>query len=362
MNKRNNALTLAALVILASVSLTASAFAQDNSPQAPRPMFAHPAPHRGPFEIPSTSLQTWQGTFNFVGDGGNQTITEVGTNPSSTNTTTTIPVVIIPIEFVVKKGTVTRRFSAEHVLTNGNTVVQNTINSPIFSTGIDFVQGGTDLGVTQYEDAYQRGNFWTDVMTNTNYHLLLGSPTVTAVQVIHVPTSLGSFARNPFGSGQVGLVDINFFDGAVQGLLTSLGITPNELPIFEYYDTYLTEGGGCCIGGYHSANGNGQTYSTFAYVDSVGAFSQDVSALSHEIGEWVVDPLISNSACGGLMEVGDPLEGENNYGGYPYTLNGFTYNLQDLVFLKYFGQSPATSVNGWETFQGTTLSTCQNGQ
>jgi hypothetical protein len=62
------------------------------------------------------------------------------------------------------------------------------------------------------------------------------------------------------------------------------------------------------------------------------------------------------------LEVGDPLEGEANYGGYPYTLNGFTYNLQDLVFLQYFGQVPSTSVNGWWSFQNANLSVCSNGQ
>ena len=54
-------------------------------------------------------------------------------------------------------------------------------------------------------------------------------------------------------------------------------------------NTYLTEGG-CCIGGYHSANG-AQTYSNFEYITYSGDFSQDVSALSHEVGEWMDDPL-----------------------------------------------------------------------
>src|SRR6202790_386100 len=61
--------------------------------------------------------------------------------------------------------------------------------------------------------------------------------------------------------------------------------------------TFLTSGGGCCIGGYHSANGaqpSGQTYSHATYVDSPGSFSQDVSALSHEIGERDVARIIKN--------------------------------------------------------------------
>lgn len=363
MIKRCTALTiLAALVVLASVSLTGTAFAQDT--QAPQPRFARLPMHYVPAtKQPPASLTTWTRTFNLGSHGGNESITEVGTDPSTTNVTTTIPVVLIPIEFIIPNGTKKVRFDPNHVLSNGNSVIQNTLNSPVISTGIDFVQGGVDLGNTQYIDAYQRGDFWTNVMTNTSYHVLLGTPTVAATQVLHVPSSLGHVIHNPFGSGRVGEADINWFDTQVQSILTSLGITPNELPIFEYYDTYLTSGGGCCIGGYHSANSNGQTYATFDYEDAVGSFSQDVSALSHEVGEWLMDPFINQQGCGGLLENGDPLEGESNYGGHPYTLNGFTYNLQDLVFLKYFGQTPPTSVNNWFTFQNQSgISVCSNGQ
>jgi len=85
-------------------------------------------------------------------------------------------------------------------------------------------------------------------------------------------------------------------------------------------------------------------------VDSKGSFSQDVSALSHEIGEWMDDPFADNLVhCNdnGLMEVGDPLENNANYGAFPYSLGGFTYNLQSLVFIGYFGAPKATSVHSW---------------
>ena len=102
------------------------------------------------------------------------------------------------------------------------------------------------------------------------------------------------------------------------------------------YDIYLTSGG-CCIGGYHNAvaaQPAGPDVFVATYVDTVGAFAQDVSALSHEIGEWLDDPFVDNRVnCrdNSILEVGDPLEGLANYGGFPYTLNGFTYNLQSLV-------------------------------
>ncbi len=102
----------------------------------------------------------------------------------------------------------------------------------------------------------------------------------------------------------------------------------------------------------------------FSYVGASGDFSQDVSALSHEVGELLMDPFANTpSGCsdGGLLEVGDPLEGDANYGDYPYTVAGFTYHLQDLVLITYFGAPSTTSLLSQWTFQGTTESVCSNG-
>ena len=69
-------------------------------------------------------------------------------------------------------------------------------------------------------------------------------------------------------------------------------------------------------------------------------------------------------ACGGILENGDPLEGLANYGTFPVTSKGVTWHPQDLVFLKYFGQTPSTSVNDWWTFNNNpaVTSVCQFGQ
>ena len=91
----------------------------------------------------------------------------------------------------------------------------------------------------------------------------------------------------------------------------------------------MTQAGGRCIGGYHSAEGStagAPAYMHFTYIDKAGTFSQDVSALSHEVGEWADDPYGTNNSPCGVLEVGDPLEGAVNYGDYPYTVNGFTYH------------------------------------
>jgi hypothetical protein len=229
----------------------------------------------------------------------------------------------------------------------------------MFDPGLDFTQGGTDLGTTQYIDAFQRGNFWRFVKkaAHSQYHVLLGQPTILPEQTITVSSSQGQVINNPFGSGLVGTYDINLFDAKLQSYMKNFTqINPGVLPLFITYDVYLTSGG-CCIGGYHSANGrqpSGQTYSHATYVDSPGAFSQDVSALSHEIGEWLDDPFVDNHVnCqdNSILEVGDPLEGNANFGAFPYSLNGSTYHLQSLVFIGYFGANRFNSVHSWLSFQ-----------
>jgi hypothetical protein len=99
----------------------------------------------------------------------------------------------------------------------------------------------------------------------------------------------------------------------------------------------------------------------------VGDFSQDVSALSHEVAEWADDPLVVNTngnpvPCG-MLEVGDPEETFTNFGAFPYAVNGFSYNLQDLVFLPYFGAGAAVSVNSSLSFQQNPfgLTVCSHG-
>ena len=301
-------------------------------------------------------MPLWTGSFSYGGSGYSYTM--VGANPATSNSTTTVPVAIIPVNVVIGRTT----YSPSTTLSNGKTVIQNTIASPIYQSGITFQSGGQSMGNTQYLDAFQRGNFWSSVHTNTNYHLLLGSPTVMATQTLK-PGSNAS-TGSPFGS-RVGLMNINYFDTQANNIIRNLGISPGTIPVFVTYNLYLTNGSpnlnNCCIGGYHSYNGS-NTYMQFTYMPQSGVFSQDVSALSHETGEWIDDPLTNNNTPCGTLEVGDPEEGDANYGDYAYSLGGFTYHLQDLTYLPYFGAPPSTSVNNQMSFQNnTSLSVCSNG-
>jgi len=362
--RSSSPIALAFLVMLACFASTV--FAQDDSQskEPVRPMFVTLPGHLHPGVFAAAvSLPSWDGSFTY--SGTQYTYNMVGTAPSS-NTSTTIPTYIIPVKIVItsRSGGKTT-FDPSHVLSNGNTVTTNTLDSPIFDSSTTYTQGGVDVGTTQYIDAFQRANFWGTVKTATNYHLLLGA-TVLAEQTLSPSKTYGK-TGTPFGF-TAGEVDINWFDAQLPTIMSNLGIQPNSFPIFLTYDVYLTQNNSCCIGGYHSSEGSvtdPQSYAEATYVDHVGAFSQDVSALSHEVGEWADDPLTvnyngNNTPCG-ILEVGDPLENNPNYGAYHYSLHGFTYNLQDLVTLPYFGAPPSTTVNDWFTFQGESLSVCQNG-
>jgi hypothetical protein len=347
-------------VIIAGASLLAFAAAAMGAEPVSRPMFAV-QPGLRPNVSKPTAVPTW--TFGWTYQSKKYSALFVGTNPTG-GASTTVPVYVIPIKltFTNKKGKST---VADPLVKDksGKSPIDYTVASPIFDSTTNYTQGGTNVGTTQYEDAFERATFWGTVSSNTGYHVLLGTPTVEPEQSLTVPTADGTTGKE-FGV-KVVEAGIKWFDGQIQPMLAKLKIPANSLPIFVTTQAYLLEGAksGCCIGGYHSYTGT-QAYSHFTFIQKSGVFSQDVSALSHEVGEWMDDPETNNtsvpSACG-ILEVGDPLEGDANYGSYPYVLGGVTYHLQDLVLMPYFGAPTTTAVNGWSTFQGTKLSVCQNG-
>lgn len=338
-------------VILAGASLLTLAATNAGAATPPdRPMFKV-QPGMRPNVHKPTALPTWQFTYTY--SGKNYSDQFVGTNPTG-GASTTVPVYIIPLKLV--KG---KKVNADPltVLSNGRTVVQNTIDSPIFDSTTKYTQGGTNVGTTQYEDAVARAGLWSTVSGETGYHVLLGTPTVEPEQTLKVGSN-GKIATD-FGV-QVINADINWFDGKIEPMLTKFKIPANALPIFITTQTYLTSGG-CCIGGYHSYTGT-QAYSMFTYIQKAGAFSQDVSALSHEVAEWINDPETNNSSPCGIYENGDPLETTANYGDFPYAVNSFTYHLQDIALPSYFGAPKANSVNGQYTFQNYAFTrVCENG-
>src|SRR5262249_26319750 len=85
-------------------------------------------------------------------------------------------------------------------------------------------------------------------------------------------------------------------------------------------------------------------------------------ALSHEIAEWMDDPLGTNATppwggigqvqgCANALEVGDPLAGT------PFARvtmpNGYAYHVQELAFFSWFFGAPSLGVGGLFSNHGT---------
>jgi hypothetical protein len=370
MFKPLKAVALTALCGLLPAVVPVAAQAQTSDDAASpviQPRFAALPPHTVPgvqfAPAKSAKLPQWNGKFVDL-TKRNITFTMVGKDATKSNKKTTVTTYIIPIKMVYgsKNGNMTFDPMVD-TTPSGATVIGQVTASPLFNASIDYVQGGVDLGTTQYIDAFQRGNFWSSVSNHPGYHVLLNA-TVLPEQTINVTPAEGKVTSNIFTPGFRGLMDINAFDAQLQTFISQLQqINPGVFPLFVTDNVFLTSGG-CCIGGYHSANAaqpGGQTYGHATYINSAGSFAQDVSAMSHEIGEWMDDPFVDNNVnCqdNSILEVGDPLEGRTNYGGFPYTVGNFTYNLQSLVYLGYFGAPASTSVNSWLSFQNDEASVC----
>jgi hypothetical protein len=398
----DNCMTLSkfALVVCALV-VTTAAFAQDDQPIPVAPgtpltqRFHRPASLQNAAAPPITGSTIPSFNYSVVSpvDGKTYTGTIIGANPATKpGKVSVVPTVVVPVRLVFQYNATTSFIFDPTVadpgcLGAGNNAMKLTELSPIFNNA-KFVFGGVTVGNTQYVDAFERANFWGNVSAagGANYHTLLGlapMPTQTVTitsansgnpngSVYSIPGLCGTNTTNVNGPGLLGVMNIAAWDPIAQSLITKLGITPNSFVLFLFYNTVMSEGtpttlNNCCILGYHSAVGS-QTYGNSEFEgrnQTLFAGTADTSILSHEIGEWMDDPLVNNatpawghigqvSGCQGNLEVGDPLSGTLLP---PVKMpNGFSYHLQELAFFDWFFRiSPSIGVNGWFSDEGTFL-------
>ena len=300
------------------------------------------------------------------------TYTIAGKNPatSGSNSTTSIKVDLIPLIMNFSGGpswNPTKTDSCD----SGASALTRTQNSPIFKNAT-YTWGGTKIGTSQVTDAYQRADFWKYAKPtgiNPKFGVSFSLKTLSPV-TINVPAADQATGTIGCGNGLLGATDINWLDPFLQSTvipsLASKGVGPGVLPVFLLHNfvEYISTTTNCCVLGYHNAytTGSGiQTYGLAEY-DNSGAFSgtADISALSHEVGEWQNDPSGVNptpswghigqvTGCQANLEVGDPLSGTT----FKVNLNGFTYHPQQLAFFSWFyHQKPSLGVNGWYSDQG----------
>jgi hypothetical protein len=356
-----------------------------------------------------TTLPLWTFRVHSSRDGHQYPGAMVGQNPFTSPGPTDVPTQVIPL--IIKTKTVGSSFDpntgiikTESGATTFNPTEADDVclsapnnipgklveQSPILSPAT-FTFGGTFVGTTQYSDAFQRANFW-DILGahRADYHVLLNPVNFLRPIVLNVPAVYGLAIKDPlfFGPPAIcppfGIVDINWFDTFITSTLipalAAQGVNPASFPIFLTYNVVLaapvTNLATCCALGYHGTTGfpiPTQTYSpaefdtSKVFTSSTGvplpAFS-DTAILSHEVDEWMDDPMISNptppwghtgqvGGCQANSEVGDPLTGTAIP---PVTMpNGFTYHLQELAFFSWFFGAPSIGVNGWFSDNGTFL-------
>jgi len=317
--------------------------------------------------------------------------TMVGTNPATSNATTTVPTVIIPFDFIFVNSPI-----ANNSL-DGSTKVTLTEQSPIFqSANIGLAASTTasappdQAGVapdprfvnepddtTQVGDAIYRAQWGK---TGTGYHVKLGYPTVLPKVTIVVPRNLGFMIVGSVSGRRIGLMDSTWFSNQLNNTLRNYHISSKVLPIFLLYNTFLYDKTPdiCCTLGFHGAtaslNGSGQqqvhTYMFASYSDS-GLFSpnpgdngvsfiSDIHGLSHEVQEWLDDPFVNNRVnpwltptapqygCTAFLETGDPVVG---FGFKVAMPNGVTYHPEDEVHFSWFArQKPSIAEQGYYTY------------
>jgi hypothetical protein len=400
---KRTVLSLLFLLAAGLVTLTSTALAQDTDQPGQLHAYYTVVPLHGATNEEALSGAAAATTVPMTGysfiasrDGSTNTGVMIGRGPFSHGARTiNIKTVLIPVVFKLKDAA-----NTSNTLTFDPTATDSTCsphgapftlvkNSPLFNA-VNFTMpasGGVNVGTGQYVDEFQRANFWSNVsVTHDRFHNVLSPVTLAPTQTVTPPSTLNGLGYQPnqflnTPCRPLGVIDAAFWDPSLERInspgeaqtiianLTSAGtIGPTTLPIFVFYNVVVASGNspfeaGCCILGYHGSQGSPvQTYSVSDY-ETTGLFApgEDISPLSHEVAEWMDDPLGTNfvpawgnigqvGGCQGNLEVGDPLSGTQ----FPsVSLSGMTYHPQELAFFSWFMGAPSLGVDGDFSDNGT---------
>ena len=308
------------------------------------------------------------------GKGGNAYGVLVGGDPfAALPSTVTIDAVLIPliVEIISEDGSVTVFDPTKPNSCDGGQSAEYSFNhSPlVVASESDLIFNGVRVGKVQYINGFMKAEFWNATATSKNlddpirwssapaYTLLpFVSPTDGIVQVLPVIQGCGERAI-------VSLSQLQFFiEGSIIPILQAEGvISPTKFALFltenviaSLADPVTTTGPQCCAAGYHNAIGSPvQTYA-WANYDATGTGAPDVAAASHEIAEWMNDPLGTNltpawgnigqvSGCPNTLEVGDPLTGTYMPA---IRMNGRNYYAQEMAFFDWFFNADSIPSSG----------------
>jgi hypothetical protein len=299
-------------------------------------------------------LQTFTRSFRYASEHKTYSYTMVGYDPAVTGTAK-IPNSITPIRF---------RFTGNKVQLPSATTIKAVSRSGLYTS--QAFPGGKG----QYGDVFMRTQFWSSIRSGKrNWHVVLAAPKVNQPLRLSVPSDKGGPARTSGGQG-VWLVDINWFDSAIQS--TILKQSARALTQFVGADVVLCgrydpdDLSSCGIGGYHSATDETaagiRTYSYQSYLSSrifgVKSGFYGLAPMTHELAEWLANPYVQNQTpawtepsnpqygCSTELEVGDPLVGK--------VLVVAKQVYQDEAYLAFFArQKPSKAWLGRYSWFGT---------
>jgi len=311
--------------------------------------------------IPMTS-----GKIVAAKDSNTYDVTIVGGNPlAASKTSTTINFLIVPV-IVDINATTFDPTASDGCLQHNMSPLMAFVQSPLIQSaafdggttdGHASLVNGVDVGTVTYPDAFRRAEFWSKV-AGSNYHTrfkVSAAPawTITASDV----QNMGGGNVLTSGCALVGVLPSAGFENYISNTVIPgvPEITPTTFVLFLLKDVVTSDSSSLncstfCVIGYHSAFGSPvQTYAVAEYDSTYGNWAQqgikDISIITHEIGEWMDDPLVANetpawgnigqvSGCDLAWEVGDPLTG-TDFPGIPMA-NGIIYHPQELAFWSWF--------------------------
>lgn len=295
--------------------------------------------------------------------------TVVGSDPKR-GQTTTIPTQIIPLTL----------FFEGYQDENGDPIVLDAV--PNLSTIVNspsFRPAQYPGGYTQFGDAVQRAEFFHAM--GPDWHTLLDSPSVLRTINIDVPRGSATLYRMRSSGAIFAVVDEGFLISQLNTILQFEDLQVTGLPIALTANVFLAPKADirqCCIMGFHTSFDAGernglQMVQTFIWASwiSPGIFGgtvADVTAISHEISEWLNDPFSTNivpewqfpatpTSCQNNLETGDPMSA-SPHAGYPVIIGNFTYHPQNETLLQWFQRKvPSDAVDRAYSFPDETLLT-----
>ncbi|HEY6348641.1 MAG TPA: hypothetical protein VI636_04445 [Candidatus Angelobacter sp.] len=308
-------------------------------------------------------------TSSFAFQGKTFPFTVVGQIPQ-TGQTARVPTQIVPISL----------YFEGYADEQGNPIILDVepripavLNSPNFHAASYLT------GYTQFADAVQRAQFFR--VMSPDWHTLLESPKVMRTVNIDVPRGSATLYRMRSSGAIFAVLDEGFFISQLNTILQFEDLQVSGLPIALTSNVFLAPKADirrCCVLGFHTSFDAGesenlrlvQTFVWATWIDPgiFGSTVADVTALSHEISEWLNDPFSINvvpgwqfpnavSGCQTNLETGDPMSAFPN-AGYPVTIDGTTYHPQNETLLQWFQRkTPSDAFDRAYSFPDETLLT-----